>query len=156
MTGLEFVLSIATLVHDAKGFTKPMPMPLAQAIVDAAVASPLFEGPLGPVQTMAVEVVFAFREGSYDVNISGDHRLIAGVSIPRACGTFETFCSFTPLGDARRQAVIFLREMRRSFIACPEFPAAFYAGGSCDNVQAKRISSARLELARELAATWVP
>ena len=133
-----WILTIALLVHDAHGFTKRMPLAMAQAIDAAAAANPIG----GDVKyTAALLTVFAFRESSYRTEVVGDGG--------KSAGAWQTPAGSTS-HDVAKQAVYALALMHASAAACPDAPLATYAGG-CGNAQARRISSARMALAHELA-----
>ena len=136
---ITWVLTIALLVTDSHGFSRAMPAKLAQAILNATKDR----------AEQAVMVVFAFHEGSYRTDVRGD----SGAS----CGTFQSRCAVTPLCTASSpqacfdtQARIALDTMHRSFAACPEYPLAVYASGSCTSAAGRRISTARIAEARRL------
>lgn len=142
----SWVLSIALLVHDGHGFTKRMPVAMAEAIDAAATANP-FDGDIR--YTAALLTVFAFRESSYRSDVEGD------------CDASKTHCHSagawqTPAGstshDVAKQAVYALKLMHESAEKCESAPLAVYAGG-CGNSQARRISTVRMALAHELAVT---
>lgn len=133
-TYLTWILKIALLVHDAHGFTRAMPPAMAAAIADATTDR----------DEAAVLVVLAFRESSYRADVRGDGG--------RSCGAWQTPCAVTPLGDARKQAVLALGIYRRSAALCPAHPLAIYASGSCGSIAGRRISDARIAEASALAA----
>jgi hypothetical protein len=132
----------AAELKDGHGFAgRPAPA-VVQAIADAAVADPL----MGDEQhTAAILLVFAFRESSYRADVRGDSG--------KSCGLFQSPCASTPLRDPKAQATIALRIMRRSMTACPDFPFAVYASGSCASAAGRRISSERIADAKRLVAS---
>jgi hypothetical protein len=131
---LNWILTIAILMHDTHGYSRAMPSAMAQAIADVAPDR----------ATAALMVVFAFRESSYRADVKGD----GGAS----GGAWQTPCARTPR-DVRGQAVLALAIMRASMLACPEFPLAVYASGSCASQAGRRISTARIAEAKRLEGT---
>ena len=131
---LNWILTIAILMHDTHGYSRNMPPAMAQAIADVAPDR----------ATAALLVVFAFRESSYRSDVKGD----GGAS----CGAWQTPCARTPK-DVKGQAVLALAIMRASMLACPEYPLAPYASGSCSSAAGRRISTARIAEAKALAVT---
>ena len=150
MPFVRWILAIAVLVVDAHGYSRAMPNPLAQAVEHAVAGS----DPATSHHEAALLVVFAFRESSYRSDVRGD----GGAS----CGAWQTPCSRTKLCTAASpqscfdaQAELALSIMHASFVACPEFPLAVYAGGTaagpCSSPAARRISTARIAEAKKLA-----
>lgn len=131
---LNWILAIALLMHDSHGYSRNMPPAMAQAIADVAPDR----------ATAALMVVFAFRESSYRADVKGD----GGAS----CGAWQTPCARTPK-DVRGQAVLALAIMHASMAACPDYPLAVYASGSCTSQAGRRISTARIAEAKRLEAT---
>ena len=129
---LNWILTIALLMHDSHGYTRAMPPAMAEAI--AAVAP--------DKATAALMVVFAFRESSYRSDVKGD----GGAS----CGAWQTPCARTPK-DVKGQAVLALAIMRRSWMLNPEHPMAAYCSGNPNSLAGIRISDARIAEAKALA-----
>jgi hypothetical protein len=129
-------------LKDGHGYAgRPAPA-VVQAIADESIADPLMGD---PISTAAVLLVFAFRESSYRADVRGDSG--------KSCGLFQSPCASTPLRDPKAQATIALAIMRRSMVACPDFPFAVYASGSCSSVAGRRISSERIADAKRLVAS---
>ncbi len=128
---LNWILTIALLMHDSHGYSRSMSPAMAQAIADVAPDR----------ATAALLVVFAFRESSYRADVKGD----GGAS----CGAWQTPCARTPK-DVRGQAVLALAIMRASMLACPDYPLSVYASGSCTSAAGRRISTARIAEAKRL------
>ena len=137
---VRWILAIAVLVVDAHGYSRSMPNPLALAVSRATQDR----------HEAALLVVFAFRESSYRSDVRGD----GGAS----CGAWQTPCSRTDLctGSSAqscfdKQAALALSIMHQSMVACPEYPLAVYASGSCSSPAGRRISTARIAEAKALA-----
>lgn len=135
-----WILGAALALYDASGHSRSMPRDLAEAIVEAAQARPV----AGDAKTTAALLaVLAFRESSFRNDVTGD----GGAS----CGAYQTPCAITPLRDWKAQTRIALDILERSFAACPEYPLAIYASGSCTSAAGRRISTARIAEAKALA-----
>ncbi len=120
---LAWVLKAGSDMRDEWGHGKAMPVPLAEAIAEVSERIPVFTGEWGELHTAAAFVVMGFRESTYDTKAIGDNG--------RSCGAFQTPCGQTKLGDARQQAELAARIMKRSAMLCPHAPLAVYAAGGC-------------------------
>lgn len=145
MTSAELALWLtlaAREVKDAHGFAgRPAP-----AIVDAIATESIADPVAGDAQhTAALLLVVAFRESSYRADVRGDGG--------RSCGLYQSACATTPLRDPRAQTRIAIATIRRSMLACPDYPLAVYASGTCTNVAGRRISIERIALANQLVST---
>ncbi len=128
---IQWILTIALLMHDAHGYTRPMPQRVAEAIASVAPDR----------ETAALLVVFAFRESTYRDDVRGDSG--------KSCGLFQTPCVVTPLRDARKQVEVAMGIFKRSAIACPEHPLAIYGTGRCIRWGESRAADVRRLLAVE-------
>lgn len=128
-------------IKDSHGYPgRPRP-DVVQAIASEAIADPV----VGDAQhTAALLLVVAFRESSYRADVVGDGG--------RSCGLYQSACVSTKLRDPVGQTRIALANIRRSMVACPDYPLAVYASGSCANVAGRRISSARIAEMHRLVA----
>ena len=138
-TTLAFVLAIASHIHDARGFQKPIPVPVAEAVVVVSNDSPLWENQ--ERETAATLAYWAFRESSWLTNVIGDSG--------KSCGLGQTPCRETP-HDAVGQLRIMVKHMKRSMLLDPEHPFRVYASGDIHSVAGARISDARSQAVREL------
>jgi len=133
-----WLLLAATRLLDASGHAGHP----SQAVVDAIAAEATADPVAGDqMHTAALLLVVAFRESGYRVNVQGDGG--------KSCGLYQTPCPRTP-HDAPGQTHLALALLRQSFAACPDFPLAPYASGSCSSPAGRRISSARIAAARAL------
>lgn len=134
-----WLLVAASQLLDRSGHAGRPPQAVVDAIAAGATADPVAGD---QVHTAALLLVIAFRESSYRADVRGDSG--------KSCGLYQTPCARTTLRDPAQQTRLALQILRQSFTACPDFPLAVYASGSCANPAGRRISTERLADVRSL------
>jgi hypothetical protein len=138
---LAFILAVASHIHDSHGYQKPIPIPVAEAIVLVSNEAPLWVEQ--ERETGATLTYWSFQESSWLTNVEGDGH--------RSCGLIQTPCKETPR-DAVGQLRVALKWMRHSMATNPEHPFAVYASGDIRSIQGMRISDMRSRAVHELLA----
>jgi hypothetical protein len=124
----------------------PQRLELAQAITLALQeGGPLFAHDDDLTRSAALMAAVAFREGSFELGVVGDH----GQSI----GTFQLYGRHDLSGDVRAQAKVAHAMLRASITTDRSHPVAQYARGPrWASLEAQRISNDRMALAKRLAS----
>jgi len=142
----SFVLAASSLVADYQGHPmRPISADGAQAIADGCLATPLFQDDDGR-HCGALLVVMAARESGYQLGAIGDGG--------QARGPFQVHAAAPTTWRAAVDA--YLPIVKRSMRACPEFPLAVLASGTCTNKAGRAISTSRIVEAKRVysIAPW--
>ena len=147
---LEWVLAAMTLLAPGRDHSE-----LAFAVYDVVEEErPLFADDEDKTRTAALVVAVAYREGSLQPRIVGDHgRSFCTMQVHSSSGGSPAL-----LEDVHACVRKGLAMLRTSLRVCREFPIAWYASGvaGCTNARAQRISRDRMALAARLVREVQP
>jgi Transglycosylase SLT domain len=129
-----WALSIMVYLQPAAPWLDSYPT-TATALAYAAEDAPLFKGPHGTEQTVALLLSIAWFESRFDPSARGDHGASLGL-FQIAPGTAGSFVAKDDLLDPALAARTALRLVRQSFAICQERPQderlAWYTHGGPD------------------------
>lgn len=123
----------------------------AQNVAAAIVRAVDMDNPIfgSPVMDASVLVEMGFRESSWlPMQVGDHHRALCEYQLQNA--------PIDVLWDLDLCTRIAYQRLRQSAIACPDAPIAPYAGGSCRNRTARRISAARMREADRIGLVALP